>query len=128
MLQIYYKTEDASTTNNAVSVRINNQDDTPGTAVVTKSDAASTSWAVITIDDSEIDEGGAPDWDAAGERAVIRIKLKSKSEKRKTSDSRQVGITLYCYCNYIKHVKKRHIKNKKITDSSTKEREESKKN
>ena len=79
-IQIYYKTEDASTTNNAVSVRINNQDDTPGTAVVTKSDAASTSWAVITIDDSEIDEGGAPDWDAAGERAVIRIKLKSKSD------------------------------------------------
>jgi len=76
---IRYITEAVGTADNAVSARINNEDDTPGTPVVTKSDVASTSWAVITIDDSEIDDGGAPDWDLAGERAAIRIKLKSRN-------------------------------------------------
>ena len=40
-------------------------------------DTSAATWTVITIDDSTLDNASAPDWDLAGERAVIRIKLKS---------------------------------------------------
>jgi len=37
-------------------------------------------WTTVTIDDSVIDDGAAPDWDAAGETAVIYLRLGSKSD------------------------------------------------
>ena len=52
-------------------------------------------------------------------RPLAATKPKSKSEKCKTLESRQVGITLYYYDNYIRCIKKTSIKNKELKDSST---------
>lgn len=81
-IQIDYSTQSTSAANNLVDVRIYNGDDTPGTAVTSStsnvSSVAST-WTTVTIDDSAIDDGGAPDWDAADESAVIYIRMGSLS-------------------------------------------------
>lgn len=78
-LEVAYQTGLAATTNNGVSVLVNNSTDTPGTAVCTISEAASTSWASFGCTSSVLDDNVSPEWDAAGETAVIRIKLKANS-------------------------------------------------
>ncbi|HEY4694447.1 MAG TPA: hypothetical protein VIH52_00580, partial [Candidatus Nanoarchaeia archaeon] len=78
-LEIAYQTGLAATTNNGVSAIVNNDTDTPGTAVCTISEAASTSWTTFGCASTTLDDASAPEWDAAGETAVIRIKLKANS-------------------------------------------------
>ncbi len=81
-IQIDYSTQSTSAANNLVDVRIYNGDDTPGTAVTSSASNVSgvaSTWTTVTIDDSSIDEGGAPDWDAADESAVIYIRMGSLS-------------------------------------------------
>jgi hypothetical protein len=76
---------DTNTTNaadNSVDAYIYNGDDTPASAVASstsnKSGSADT-WTTVTFDDSVIDDNVAPDWDAAGETAVIYLRLGAKS-------------------------------------------------
>ena len=82
-VQVDLDTESTDAANNLLSIYIYNGDDTPGSAVTTstsnKSSVADT-WTTVTIDDSVIDDGAAPDWDAAGETAVIYLRLGSKSD------------------------------------------------
>jgi len=82
-VQVDLDTETTDAANNVLGVYIYNGDDTPGSAVATstgnKSSVADT-WTTVTIDDSVIDDGAAPDWDAAGETAVIYLRLGSKSD------------------------------------------------
>lgn len=79
-VQLEYATQSTSAASNLVDVRIYNGSDTPGTVVASStsnvSSVAST-WSTITIDDSSLDDGGAPDWDAADESAVIYIRMGS---------------------------------------------------
>lgn len=82
-VQVDFATESTSAANNLVDVRIYNADDTPGTVVNASTSNVSgvaNTWTTITIDDSSIDDGGAPDWDAADESAVIYIRMGSLSD------------------------------------------------
>jgi len=82
-VQMDIDTETTSAANNVVGVYIYNADDTPGTAVATSTgnvSAVADTWTTVTIDDSAIDDGGAPDWDAPGETAVIYLRMGSLSD------------------------------------------------
>lgn len=82
-VQVDIDTESTDTANNLVSAYIYNGDDTPGTGVasdITNASASGDTWETLTIDDSAIDDGSAPDWDGAGETAVIYLRLGSKSD------------------------------------------------
>jgi len=52
-------------------------------------------------------------------RPLAATKIKNQNVKRKISESRQAGITLYYLDIYVSLVDKTRIKNKKLTDSST---------
>ena len=78
-LEVEYMTGTASTVDNAASLQLNNATDTPGSTVCSVSDVASTSWASMSCTGATLDDGSAPEWDAAGETAVLRLKLKAKS-------------------------------------------------
>ncbi len=81
-IQVDILTTTTSNADNVVDVRIYNADDTPGTIVYgitgNVSGSANT-WQTVTFDDSNIDDGGAPDWDAPGETAVIYLRMGAKS-------------------------------------------------
>lgn len=77
-IQIDYVTESTSD-NSSASVYIFNGDDTPALAVAASTGNASISWTTISIDDSAIDDGAAPDWDAAGETAVIYLRMGARN-------------------------------------------------
>jgi hypothetical protein len=80
-IQISYNTELTTANTNALDVKIYNDTDTPGqivSNVVDNVSATQKTWTTVTIDDSTIDDGSAPDWDAAGETAVIFLKMYSK--------------------------------------------------
>jgi len=80
-VQIDMVTESTNAANNLLSVYIYNGDDTPATVVANDTSNVSSvadTWETVTIDDSAIDDGGAPDWDAAGETAVIYLRMGSK--------------------------------------------------
>lgn len=88
-LEIAYQTGVAGTTNNAVSFRVNNESESPTTAICTVADASSTTWTSFGCASSTLDDGTAPEWDAAGETAIIRIKMKANntaSAKAKVGD------------------------------------------
>ena len=72
---VRYQTGTSSVINNFVSVRINNDDDTPGTPLASLAASTNTAWSQITFSDVSLDDGSAPDWDAANETAVVRIKM-----------------------------------------------------
>ena len=81
--QVDFDTETTDNTLNLLSVYIHNGDYTPGSSVATdtaNASAVADTWETLTIDDSVIDDGAAPDWDAAGETAVIYLRLGSKSD------------------------------------------------
>jgi hypothetical protein len=83
-LWLAYQTGTNLTADNAVSWQINNQTDTPGTTVCSVADQQSTTWTAagttaIYCAESTLNDAGAPEWDAAGETAVIRIKVKAKN-------------------------------------------------
>ena len=78
---INFVTQSDAASSNQIDVDIRNADDTPGTSVATSNDNVSgvaATWSTIVIDDSALVTGGAPEWDAAGESAVILIKVQSK--------------------------------------------------
>jgi parallel beta-helix repeat protein len=82
-LQIDINTESTSSANNLVSIYVYNSDDTPGTAVTTSTANTSDTgdvWKTISIDDSALITGGAPYWDAAGEKGVIYLRMGSKDD------------------------------------------------
>lgn len=76
-LQVSYMTEDASAANSVVDVRVYNENS--ATIVGSDTGNASTSWATVTIDDSVLDDGASSEWDAAGETAVIYLRMGSQS-------------------------------------------------
>lgn len=78
-LEVFYKTGLAATTNNGVTLNVNSATDTPGTALCTIAEAASTAWTSSGCTSAQLITGAAPEWDAAGETAVIRVKLKANS-------------------------------------------------
>lgn len=78
---INYVTQSTSNTNNKLDIDIRNQDDTPGSSVTTSTanvSGVAGTWTTVAIDDSVIDNGAAPDWDAAGETATLLLKMYSK--------------------------------------------------
>ena len=78
---INFVTQSNAAASNQIDVDIRNADDTPGTSVATSLDNVSGTgavWSTIVIDDSALVTGGAPEWDAAGESAVILLKVQSK--------------------------------------------------
>jgi len=82
-VQVDLDTNTVSNSDNVLNLRIYNADDTPGSLVHSSGGYASAvadTWATVTIDDSAIDDGSAPDWDAAGETAVIYLRLGAKDD------------------------------------------------
>lgn len=82
-VQVDFDTESTSTSDNFLGVYIYNGDDTPGTAVASSTSNASSvadTWTTVSIDDSEIDDDSAPDWDNAEETAVIYLRMGSLSD------------------------------------------------
>ncbi|MFH1182661.1 MAG: hypothetical protein V1690_00155 [Candidatus Moraniibacteriota bacterium] len=82
-VQVDLDTETNDAANNLLSIYIHNGDDTPGSSVATSlsnKSAVADTWETVAVDDSVIDDGVAPDWDAAGETAVIYLRLGSKSD------------------------------------------------
>jgi hypothetical protein len=82
-VQVDFDTETTDNTLNLLSVYIHNGDDTPGSAVATDTSnaaAVADTWEMLGIDDSVIDNGAAPDWDAAGETAVIYLRMGSQDD------------------------------------------------
>ncbi len=76
-----FETENTTSTNSDVDVRVYLESDAT-TAVATSADNASSvanTWETVTIDDSVLDDGGAPEWDAAGETVVIYLRMGSQS-------------------------------------------------
>ncbi|MBP7768610.1 hypothetical protein KA082_02125 [Candidatus Woesebacteria bacterium] len=76
-----FVTQSTSNTSNKIDLDLRNQDDTPSSSVTTSTANVSSvagTWTTVAIDDSVIDDGSAPDWDAAGETVTILIKLSSK--------------------------------------------------
>jgi len=79
-LQISFATENTSSANNAVDARVYLSSNST-TAVATSADNVSGTagqWSTITIDDSVLDSGSAPEWDGAGQFAVIYLRMRSK--------------------------------------------------
>ena len=80
-IQISYYTNQTSSAENALDVLIYNDTDTPGSYVsrsVNNTSGTAKTWTTLTIDDSDIDDNVAPDWDAAGETAVIYLKVAAR--------------------------------------------------
>lgn len=81
-LEVAYATGLNATTNNAVSMLVNNATDTPGTAVCTISDSASATndvWTSFGCTEATLNDGSSSEWDSAGETAILRIKVKANS-------------------------------------------------
>ncbi|MCX7997202.1 MAG: hypothetical protein N2691_05645 [Patescibacteria group bacterium] len=80
--QVDILTQTTAMANNVVDIRIYNGDDTPGTVVATSAgnvSSSANSWTTVTIDDSALVNGGAPEWDAADESAVIYLRVGSRN-------------------------------------------------
>lgn len=78
-LEINYQTGLVTTADNFISAIVSNDSDTPATAVCTIGSTASTSWGASGCASTVLNDGGAPEWDASGETAVIRLKLGAKN-------------------------------------------------
>lgn len=78
-LEFTYQTGLATTADNFVSVIVSNDVDTPATAVCTIGSTASTAWGSSGCTEAVLNDAGAPEWDAAGETAVIRLKMGAKN-------------------------------------------------
>lgn len=78
-LEFAYQTGVGTTGDNAVSYIVSNDVDTPETAVCSVGNTASTAWGLSGCTEATLNDGAASEWDAAGETAVIRIKMAAKS-------------------------------------------------
>jgi hypothetical protein len=76
-LQVNYQTTDATPGNNLVDLYVY----TVGSDTLVTSDVnnASASWTTIDIADTTLDAGNAQDWDAAGETAILYLRMGSQS-------------------------------------------------
>jgi hypothetical protein len=80
-LTVNFVTQSNISTDNKVDVVIYNDTDTPGEIVASKSTQVSATggtWSTIQFTSTNLDDGVAPDWDAAGETAILLIRLYSK--------------------------------------------------
>ncbi len=71
-LAVAYRTGVSGTTNNSVSLLVNNVSNSPGTPMCSVSEAASTSWANATCGSSSLSN-----WNTTNKTAVLRIKVKA---------------------------------------------------
>jgi hypothetical protein len=78
-LEFAYQTGVGTTDDNGVSYIVSNDTDTPGTAVCSVGSTASTAWGLSGCTEATLNDGAASEWDAAGESAVIRIKMAAKN-------------------------------------------------
>lgn len=78
-LEIEYQTGLATTADNYIAVTVNNDSDTPGTAVCSIGSTAATTWGSSGCTEAVLNDAGAPEWDAASEIAVIRLKMAAKN-------------------------------------------------
>jgi len=78
-LEINYQTGLATTADNFISAILSNDIDTPGTAVCTIGSTASTTWGKSGCTGAILNDNAAPEWDASGETAVLRLKLGAKN-------------------------------------------------
>lgn len=78
-LQIDFTTESTSTANNLVSayVYLSSDSTTAVASDVTNAAAGAEAWEQITIDKTVLDDASAPEWDAAGETALIYLRMGS---------------------------------------------------
>ena len=78
-LQISYTTESTSTANNALDayVYLSSNSTTSVASDTTNAAAIAETWEAITIDDSVLDDAAAPEWDAAGETAIVYLRMSS---------------------------------------------------
>lgn len=95
-LDVAYKTGVSGTTDNTVSVLVNNAESTPATVICTISAASSTTWTSFGCTSTNL--ATSPTWNTAGATAIIRIKLAANS----TTDAlARVGdITLRYYAKF----------------------------
>jgi hypothetical protein len=80
-MQISYNTNQTSTAENKLDVTIYNANENPSQVVrqvLNNVSSSSKTWTTLTIDDSELDDGTAPDWDAAGETAIVHLRMYSR--------------------------------------------------
>ena len=89
-LQINFNTNLTTTDTNKLDVTIYNPGDHASNVVrqvTAQASGTAKTWTAVTIDDSELDDATSPDWDAAGETAVIYLKMYAKA----TGNYVQVG-------------------------------------
>ncbi|HVZ66923.1 MAG TPA: hypothetical protein VG917_01545 [Patescibacteria group bacterium] len=95
-LEIAYQTGVSGTTDNAVSVQVNNAENSPGSVICTIAAASSTTWS--TFGCTSTDLATSPTWNTAGDVAILRIKLAADST---SSALARVGdITLRYFAKY----------------------------
>ncbi|MFA5828848.1 MAG: hypothetical protein WC841_05845 [Candidatus Shapirobacteria bacterium] len=83
--EIEFQTGVGTTDDNYISVAVNNNSDTPGTAVCSIGSTAATAWTLTGCPEATLNDGSSSEWDAAGEAAVVRIKLAAKSTENALS-------------------------------------------
>lgn len=78
-LQIDITSASTSTANNLISAYVYLSSNTTSAVAtdLTNAAAVAETWEQITIDDSVLDDGVAPEWDAAGETAIIYLRMGS---------------------------------------------------
>lgn len=78
-LEFAYQTGVGATADNTISYIVSNDTDTPASSVCSVGNTASTSWGSSGCTEAVLNDNSAPEWDAAGETAVVRIKLAAKN-------------------------------------------------
>ena len=76
-LEFAYQTGVGTTADNYVSYLVNNDSDTPGSAVCSIGQTANTAWGSAGCTSTVL--GGTPHWNTAGQTAVVRIKMAAKN-------------------------------------------------
>ena len=81
VMTVAYNTEDTSTNFNHLDITAFLSTDTTGVPVFQKLNNVSGTdkiWTTVSINSNDVDDGTGDDWDAAGETAVIYLKMYSK--------------------------------------------------
>ena len=76
-LQVDYATSSTSTANNFLDTRVYLEtNSTTAVAATTNSvSAVANTWTTVTIDDSVLNDGSAPDWNGADQQATIYLRM-----------------------------------------------------
>jgi hypothetical protein len=80
-VQINFTTNSTSNANNALDTHLYLSSNSTTAISSTTNNVAGTgnTWQAVTIDDSTLDDDSAPEWDDAGETAVIYLRMRSRS-------------------------------------------------